>query len=308
MTAKEKYLALLKGVVANEAISGDKLKLLIKRYKTNKDKTVPWLKKGGVLEDMGQDVYRVLVRGKDLEGYAEWLAWQASPKKKGGVIKNPSKPPSGEYPYHEILDKELDAGMPDPKPYFDDPDMEAAEEDIDIHAKMLDMVNSFMEQVQTNTNKQNEHIAELEKRLKTHITTMYPHDDSEGMMNINERVAELENTIKEERCVFVSNVRRLDDRIVKLEERMDRVEQQIGGLQSRHDKLTDLVNERFKSAIEGTDDLDNRMDAMDNKIDSQVEILDRNIKALWQIFTGHKNEIRNGGALKALHTLLGELI
>ena len=75
MTAKEKYKALLSDVVANEAISKDKLKLLIKKHKTNKDKTILWLKKGGVLEDMGQDVYRVLVRGKDLEDYyAEQLA------------------------------------------------------------------------------------------------------------------------------------------------------------------------------------------------------------------------------------------
>ena len=74
MTAKEKYKALLSDVVANEAISKDKLKLLIKKHKTNKDKTVPWLKKGGVLEDMGQDVYPVLVRGKELEDYAEQLA------------------------------------------------------------------------------------------------------------------------------------------------------------------------------------------------------------------------------------------
>ena len=188
-------------------------------------------------------------------------------------------------PYHEILD------------------MKAAENDIDIHAKMLDMVNSFMEQVQTNTNKQNEYIHELENRLKTHITTLYPHDDSEGMMNINERVAELEEDVTGFRNEMPEIYNRLEKRIAELEsfvndiDHTDPIEDPVTTLRHRIDELENRMN-MCNEDIQG----------LDNKIDSQVEILDRNIKALWQIFTGHKNEIRNGGALKALHTLLGELI
>ena len=312
MTAKEKYTEIIKEIIRNEAVTDDKLNVLVKKFKTSKKNTAYYLRKSGVIEPLGDGVNRVLIRDKGIEPYVNKIVALATP-------------------YRQQKSEPLDMSLPgkwhdeDPntractKPYFDDngkiayeeaepyteiPDdqLEQAGEAIDIHAKFLDMLNSldtkiinqnaqifavknqiktFMGQVQTNTNKQNEYIgelaanidemqrkapyqriAELEEdvtgfrnempeiynRLENRIAKLESFVDDidhtelieDPVITLKGKIEELENTIKEERNVLISNVRRLNDRIVNLEEKTP-IDNNKGMLKALHQLLGELI-------------------------------------------------------------------
>ncbi len=120
MKTEKKYKEILAEVVRNEAVSTNKLKMLAEKQKANKLKIEGFLRKAGVIENMGKGVNRVLIRGQNIDPYVDKIL-----KYTKGHYQKVKK---NREPLHE------------PK--------------------------GLMGAVQENTNKQNEYIAALERRIE----------------------------------------------------------------------------------------------------------------------------------------------
>ena len=279
---KAKIEKIIKEIIRNEAISTDKLKMLAKKEGLNQKRITYVMRQAGVLKIMGQGVYQVLIRDKNTDDYilkaTELMEADIEKRNQNKQKKKKDEPPDmslpgkwentkeqpAKEPYHEILDM---------------PDVEAAEKDIDIHAKVLDMVNSFMEQVQTNTNKQNEYISELAARIDE-MQRKAPH----------QRISELEK--KGERH---------EAYIVKLSERIEENEQRVSYVYKMLEQSISALENQITERVENTE-IDQK-NLRDDLLSHQ-----NSLQALQMITKGHKTEISNGGVLKALHQLLGEIV
>ncbi len=66
---EKKIKNVIKEIVRNEAVSTDKLQRLAKEHKLNQKRITYIMRQAGVLEIMGQGVYKVLIRDKDMAEY-----------------------------------------------------------------------------------------------------------------------------------------------------------------------------------------------------------------------------------------------
>ena len=135
--------------------------------------------------------------------------------------------------------------------------MEAAEKDIDMHAKVLDMVNSFMDKVQTNTNKQNEYIHELEKRIKENekwASDVFKWCD-DRIVDYKRCIEELEEKLNNMPSVLqeveehLDFHRKLDKRIAAIENRMNMCGEDIQGFDDKIDGQVELLEDKLEERI-----------------------------------------------------------
>ena len=276
---KAKIEKIIKEIIRNEAISTDKLKMLAKKEGLNQKRITYVMRQAGVLKIMGQGVYQVLIRDKNTDDYIlkatelmeadiEKRNQNKQKKKKDepldmslpGKWENTKEQPAKE-PYHEILDM---------------PDVEAAEKDIDIHAKVLDMVNSFMEQVQTNTNKQNEYISELAARIDE-MQRKAPYQRIERFEKLfKEHVDRNSGFMSEHTC----DIKELKKRIKELEEKLNNIP-----------SVLDEV-EFFNEHLDFHKRIDKRIAAIEDKLKEQ---------------NGHPAKNNNLALIKAARGLLADI-
>jgi hypothetical protein len=286
MNTKEKYTEIIKEVMRNEAVSKDKLTALAEKHGANKLKIQGYLRKAGVIEGMGNGVNRVLIRGQEVEPYADKVLELT----KGGYEKKKGKEGTWTKAFKDEMKN------------VDDPNTHArAEAAIDLNAKLLEMMNAHMDKVQINTNKQNEYIAQLERRIEN----LTGFADIIGVTNVSIEV--LENKVQALQDIYAGHkteiknntndgvIEDLTKRIEFLEQydyskEIDDINTEIvhhGDWLSGHD--TELAT--FRSQLKDQAD---KLAAMQVRLDAQLT---------------HICEHRgNGNVLRALHQLLGELI
>ena len=126
---KAKIEKIIKEIIRNEAISTDKLKMLAKKEGLNQKRITYVMRQAGVLKIMGQGVYQVLIHDKNTDGYIMRAT--------------------------EVMEADIQKRSRGKK----------KKEKLDMYSKLLEMINTFMDKVQTNTNKQNEYIAQLDKKV-----------------------------------------------------------------------------------------------------------------------------------------------
>lgn len=204
---KQKMEKIIREIVRNEAISTDKLKKLAVNEGLNKNRITYVMRQAGIIKIMGQGVYQVLRNEKGIEDFITC----ATEIMEQDIAKRSQK-------------KQGDNAV-------------KAEADIDIHAKLLDMLNTHMEQVKTNTNKQNEYIATLEKRIE----------------NLNEKVVQTrldEASLRTQVSELIKTKRELEKRIEWLEIKLKNFDELVAERIERLEQNYDAVKVRLDVQIE----------------------------------------------------------
>lgn len=229
MKTEKKYKEILQEVVRNEAVSTDKLKMLAEKHGANKLKIEGFLRKAGVIKNMGNGVNHVLIRGQNIDPFvAKILEFT-----KGGYKK--------------------------------------VKKNTDTLAK----IKAFVAAVQENTNKQNERIAELDIRTERAFQKI-------GEMSTVAQLREEHNA---------ESHKLIDKLIAELDE-----------LRIKHEKKI------WDNGIMHTEEiakLKNRLKEYEDHNERQLRAIDENIADLKKL---SKTNSGNGGVLKALHQLLGEIV
>jgi uncharacterized coiled-coil protein SlyX len=261
MKKKQKYTEILKEVVRNEAVSSDKLRALADKHGGNKGKIINIMTRAGVVEEMGRSVYRVMIRDKNIDEYVgKCLDVVASitQEKKDSKDVDSTYIPLSDKPYEMFADA-----------LKDDPNTHArAEAEIDFNARLLEMMNAHMDKVQINTNKQNEYIATLEKRIEF----LEQYDYSKEIDDINTKVADHGNWLSDHDTELATLRSQLREQTSKVSELDAVLVGQVEKVNHQADKLA----------------------AMQVRLDAQLTYI-----------CEHRG---NGNVLRALHQLLGELI
>lgn len=285
MKTKEKYTEILKEVVRNKAVSHDKLRQLAAKYGANKGKIQGYLRKTGVIEGMGNGVNRVLICDEEIEPHVEEILVLTKGRYKKKEKLGMSRIETDWHPNSAVHSEHIKEGR-DEDLHTHARSKEAAENDIDMYSKIMEMikavknevryyanrtptreavdglesqVDTFMERVKFNINKQNEYIAELEKKVES----------MEILLN-----NEIENTVEQ---------------IIDVEKRVTSIERDIGtvgepGKTDIYEQFSiNSVLKSYNNQLESIEDIltihDNRIQALQDEYNHKLKVDDIYIAA-----------------------------
>jgi hypothetical protein len=285
---KKKIENIIKEIVRNEAITSDELKMLAKKEGLNKNRITYVMRQAGIIKILGKGVYQVLRNGHAIDDFVT-LATSIMER---DIAKRSQK-------------KDVDKTY---IPLLDDPNTPArAEAEIDLNARILEMMNAHMDKVQINTNKQNEYMAVLAMRLEKlekRIQKLEQFDYSEqGMNAVHDRIDVLENNVKALQDIYAGHKAEIKNNINDgvIEDLRKRVE--FLELTELTDYSKEIVHhsDQIRGIYLELATLRSQLKEQADKLAAMQVRLDAQLTHIYE----HRG---NGNVLRALHQILGEVI